>query len=141
MLTQQQRDLSQLTQELVTLNSKVRFTKDDERRSANLASMISAVKAGATLAEIQLDQHNEHARKSGLPLAHFTRTGHALTAEQESEARAWKHFVETRAGETEGNLLNAIGTYTGLGYFVPTALFFIAYEIVRCNSYARFCAP
>ena len=48
-------ELSALIQELQTLSSKPRLTPSEERRNAFLLAAISAVKAGASLAEIEAE--------------------------------------------------------------------------------------
>lgn len=123
MLNQQQKDLSLLSGELMEINSKLKMSPADVQRSKNLASMISAVKAGASLSELDQDDLNTRERAAGLRLTSLT-TRKFLNQEQESEARGWMKAIEQRnQTELEGNLLNGIGTYSSLGYFVPTGFF------------------
>ncbi len=129
------KDLNLVLQEAAALTSKKNWTKQDEKRFAYLQTAAAAIRSGVSLAEIDQEQHNEHAIRNGLKPVNLTRTSHALTAEQESEARAWKHFVETRAGETQGNLLTAIGTYSALGYFVPTGFMQKLYTAMAAHDF------
>ena len=48
-------ELSGLLQEASALSNKPNWTKQDEKRHGFLLSAISAVKAGATLAEVNMD--------------------------------------------------------------------------------------
>jgi HK97 family phage major capsid protein len=111
-------DLSYLTREAVELSRKSNRTRQDIQREATLVGAMAAVKAGASLRDMQIDQANAHLQKAGLPTIKRSR----MTLEQQYQARAWKHLVETRTdtGMTEGApMLTHIGAYTGLGYFVP----------------------
>ena len=60
-------ELSALIQELQTLSSKPKLTSSEERRNAFLLAAISAVKAGATLADIEAEDDAERRSKAGLP--------------------------------------------------------------------------
>ncbi len=114
------RSLASCLQELSDLSNKSVWTRKDEHRNAYLLSAISALKAGLTMDEIQLDNVNAVERKSGLPLSRFKLT--RLTAEQRSKAEGWQAWAnsENRANETQGNITDRIGSYNGLGFFVPT---------------------
>ena len=121
-------ELSELIQELKDLTNKRDLTSAEKRRETFLLSAISAVKAGATLGEVEHDADNERRRKAGL-------MPRALRADRESELRGWKHFLvygdrrifsdEQRESRdmAEGNPVSRLGTYTSLGYFVPTNFF------------------
>jgi len=115
------RDLSLLTQEYNTLTEVRKWTPQQKQRAAYLQSAIAAVKAGASLAEIDQSEHNERAIAAGLPTTQF-----AKQTEQEVEARGWQQFVtrgEKRDMVEGAPMLSQIGTYTSLGYFVPTSFF------------------
>jgi HK97 family phage major capsid protein len=115
-------------QEASQLSNKRNWTKQDERRNAYLLSAISALKAGASLQSIEQNRLNEIAIENGLPTTNFD----GLTAEQESEARGWSALMKhsPRPGRERRDMqegaaaaIARIGTYTGLGYFVPTGFF------------------
>src|SRR4029077_12191388 len=121
------RDLSVLLQEASTLSRKPKWTSQDDKRNAYLLAAISAVKAGASLAEIDQEAHNERAAAAGLPVTQF-----AKETADEVEARGWQEFVGVQAPSgrieqrdmTEGApMLSQIGTYTSFGRFVPTGFF------------------
>jgi HK97 family phage major capsid protein len=94
------------------LVNKARHTKEDERRMAFLQTAISALKAGATLEQVDESRKQSIASKYGVRVD-------AQPTDREIEARGWQSFVEQR-DMSEGNPISRIGTYTGLGYFVPT---------------------
>ena len=114
--------LAILLDEANTLSNKATWSPQDERRNSYLLSAISAVKNGASLADVDQDRLNEVSRKHGLPQVRINPT--RLTSEQRSKVEAWQTFVEVgekrTANETQGNILARIGTYSGLGFFVPT---------------------
>ncbi len=116
------RSLASCLQELSDLSNKSVWTRKDEHRNAYLLSAISALKAGVTMDEIQLDQVNDAERRNGLPVTRVKNT--RLTAEQRSKAEAWQavanSVAENRTNETQGNITARIGSYNGLGFFSPT---------------------
>jgi HK97 family phage major capsid protein len=115
--------LALLIAEANALTNKRDWTKQDERRNAYLLSAISAVKAGATLADIdnlQLDEANASFRAAGLP-----EVRHQNVSETRAKAEAWQMLLKLEsekrtANETQGSIIARIGTYSGLGQFVPT---------------------
>jgi HK97 family phage major capsid protein len=120
--------LSLLIQEASGLSKKIRLTGQEERRSAWLLASISAMKQGGiTLQELDQADMNEREVRAGLKPTQFVKAAHPfMTAAQESEARGFQHMMlETRGvNATEGAPMNSqIGTYSGLGTFVPTAFF------------------
>src|SRR6266851_2857764 len=116
------RALASCLQELSDLSNKSVWNRKDEHRNAYLLSAISALKAGVTMDEIQLDQVNEVERRGGLAITRFRNT--RQTAEQRSKAEGWQawanNVIENRTNETQGNITARIGSYNGLGFFVPT---------------------
>ncbi len=124
--------LSLLIQEASTLSRKANWTKHEERRNAFLLSAIAAVKAGATLAEVDQDELNTRERAAGLPLTTLA----AQETKEEREARAWKGFVngEKRDMTVGGSLAGQLGTYTGLGYFVPTDFFPTLFRALKAHD-------
>ena len=113
-------ELNTVMQEAMELSGHASLSKREERRLAVLMSAASAIKAGASLQEIEQENHNAESRAAGLPETRFNRG--LLTSEQRKVAREWKSFVETR-DMVEGNPIPRIGTYSGLGTFVPTSFY------------------
>ena len=109
-------ELSTLLQEAGALSNKPNWTKADERRNAFLLSAISAVKSGASLRDLELDYDNERRRQHGVK-EHTV----AMTVAEELQARSFKAAFESR-GMVEGETKTQLGTYSGLGFFVPTGL-------------------
>jgi HK97 family phage major capsid protein len=119
--------LSALVQEANELTNLPTLSKQQERRFAFLQTGIAAIKAGATLEQIQEIELNEVEARNG-----FRRTTLADSTPRETRAKAAfmrklfsmedRHDTrELRAtSETEGALISQLGTYTGLGNFVPT---------------------
>src|SRR5260370_14857977 len=125
MNAEQRKDLSLLLTEYNSLSSKLKHTKPEEQRMAYLQVAISAVKSGVSLRELELENLNETERRNGLPLTNLNAS--FLSRERQAEARGWQGFVETGGVEqrdmTVGNPISHIGTYTGLGFFVPNDFF------------------
>ena len=115
------KDLNLVMCEANELTGRAQLTKREERRLSFLMSAASAIKAGASLQEIEQEHHNEESRAAGLPTTRFNRG--LLTAEQRSIAKEWKNFVEQRDMTEGAPMVSHIGTYTGLGTFVPTDFF------------------
>jgi HK97 family phage major capsid protein len=120
--------LSQAIEEASVLSNKRNWSKQDERRNAFLLSKISALKAGISSQRFEQEHLNEVERENGLPLTNFDG---GLTEEQHIEARGWQQFLKhsRKAGgnherrdmqEGAAAAISRIGTYTSLGYFVPT---------------------
>jgi HK97 family phage major capsid protein len=109
------RGLSLLIQEASALSNKPNWTKQDERRNAFLLSAIAAVKAGATLEEVDNDHMNEMRAANGVEAK-------AAPHKRAAEVRAWKAVAEKR-DMTEGNIIPRIGTFNSLGFFIPTDFF------------------
>jgi HK97 family phage major capsid protein len=126
MLTpQQQKDLALVHSETARLANKSKFTKQDEVRFGFLKMAQVAIREeGMTLDELEHGDLHERARSAGvetLPTSYIPR-------DVEQRNRAWKAFIDTRLSEsrdmTEGApMISHIGSYTGLGYFVPTGFF------------------
>ena len=110
--------LALLIQEASTLSKKARLDKQEERRNAWLLASISALKqGGVTLAELDEEYVNSRADQPGMKTVQLSKP----TAAQ-VEARMYQSFVRgERRDMAEGSpLTGQIGTYTGLGRFVPT---------------------
>ncbi len=94
---------------------------------AYLQTAISALKTGASLAEVVEADRRAIAGRFGLNIDR-------APSAREVEARGWRDFVageQLRAANpgmerrdmVAGNSVDRLGTYTGLGYFVPTEFF------------------
>lgn len=114
----QTQDLAYLFGEADRLASKEKLSQQEEKRYANILAKISTVKSGASLTDLQRAELRETEIREGLKLSKVD--GEGYTEEQRQIHRAWKSFVhgEKRTME-EGNLIDQIGTYNDLGYFVP----------------------
>jgi len=117
--------LALLIQEACRLSNKPRLDEQEKRRNAWLLAAIATMKLGGiTLAELDQQDANERSVAAGLDPVEFSKPT-AVTAELRM-ANAIKHF--TLKGENRGMiegvpLTSQIGTYTDLGYFVPTGFF------------------
>jgi hypothetical protein len=99
-------DLSYLTREAVALANKPNRTRQDVQREASLLSAMAAIKAGASLRDIQIDQANTHLRKAGLPTIKRSR----MTLQQQYQARGWQYLVRehrTDTGMNEGGPMSS----------------------------------
>jgi HK97 family phage major capsid protein len=125
---EQQQDLSYLTREALALSNKSNRTKQDVQRESVLIGAMAAIKAGASLRDMQIDEANKILLKEGKPTIKRSR----MTLEQQNRARGWQYLVKehrTDTGMTEGApMLSHIGTYTGNGYFVPNAWYESVYS-------------
>ncbi|MGA8035831.1 MAG: hypothetical protein WB985_07660 [Candidatus Acidiferrales bacterium] len=131
--------LTLLVAEADALSQKATLTKAEQRRSAFLMSAISAVKAGVTLADIELERLNEVEDRNG-----FRRTVIERANETDAKAFFMRKLVEVgdsrelrsiTTASTEGSLLSMIGTYTGLGYFVPTRMFGNVFSTMKQHDF------
>lgn len=124
--------LALLLQEASALSNKSNWSKQDERRNAYLLAAISAVKSGASLEELDQNEHNAAERRAGLPVTNFKRG--LLTSEQRSVAKQWKTVVETRDMTEGAPMLSHIGTYSGLGTFVPTDFYPSLFSAMKAHD-------
>jgi HK97 family phage major capsid protein len=120
--------LQTLLAEASALSNKKAWTKADERRNAYLLSAIASVRSGATLAELDLQNLNDTEIRNGFRPTKLRRESiktraKALFLKKLWEAGDTRELRTVTTEETEGNLLAQIGTYTGLGNFVPTQFF------------------
>jgi|HubBroStandDraft_6_1064221.scaffolds.fasta_scaffold12729_7 HK97 family phage major capsid protein len=131
---EQQQDLSFLTREVLALSNKSNRTKQDVQRESVLMGAMAAIKAGASLRDMQIDEANRIARKAGTPTIKRSR----MTLEQQYQARAWQYLVRehrTDTGMTEGApMLSHIGTYAGLGFFVPNDFYPTLYSAMAAHD-------
>jgi len=118
--------MTSLTQEASELSRKRNPTAQEKRRLDFCLAGISAIKAGASLDEVEAHEDNE--RRSRVGLAPIRPSNY--TKEQRNEVAAFQALVEKR--DVEGAPMTAqIGTYTGLGYFVPTGFFGRVFESMK----------
>jgi HK97 family phage major capsid protein len=131
---EQQQDLSYLTREALALSNKSNRTKQDVQRESVLIGAMAAIKAGASLRHMQIDEANKILRKEGKPTIKRSR----LTLEQQNQARAWQYLVRehrTDTGMTEGApMLDHIGTYAGMGFFVPNDFYPTLYSAMAAHD-------
>jgi HK97 family phage major capsid protein len=115
------KELSLLVGEANELSKKRNWDKQDEKRNNFLICAISAVKQGASLGEVELQFHNERGRAIGLPEAHLPKAQSGI----EKEARGYMDFVNgEHRNMVEGSPLQGqVGSFSSLGYFVPTDFF------------------
>jgi HK97 family phage major capsid protein len=133
------RELSLLTQEAATLSNKNSLTKAEEKRFAFLTgTAIPAVKAGASLAEVDEIRANADFAARGLPPVRLR--GGFLNEEKRAKAMFMLNIARAQVlgtegdtakfrsvtkgpefrTETLGSMTSAIGSYSNLGSFVPT---------------------
>jgi HK97 family phage major capsid protein len=118
-------ELTTLTQEASILASKARLTKEEQRKFHWLTgAAIPAVKAGATLAEVNERELNAVELRNGFRPTKISRISdmkRAKAAFMRKLVKVENDSREIRSSEAEGSILSMIGTYMGLGSFVPTA--------------------
>ncbi len=124
------RGLAVVLEELNVLDQKDlegTINKQEQRRRASLMSQAAAIRDGVKLKNIIRREHNEQSREAGLP--EFE--PEPKPSRRERRKAAWKAVVENAGPKglpqttefrdmNEGGLISQIGTYTGLGFFVPT---------------------
>jgi len=101
-------------QELNDLSNKPTHTPQEKRRFAFLQTACAAIRSGVAVEEVEDFYREDAAKRGGVKLP-------AKTAEN-PEARAWSEYASNpEKRDVEGDPLARIGTFTGLGYFVPNA--------------------
>jgi HK97 family phage major capsid protein len=117
-------ELTTLTQEASVLASKSRLTKEEQRKFHWLTgTAIPAVKAGATLAEVNERELNAVELRNGFRPTKIDRVSAAKRAKatfMQKLVREVTDSREIRSNEAEGSILSMIGSYSSLGSFVPT---------------------
>ena len=129
-------EYAELRAEAAELSVKPSLNPQQKRRYAYLLKAIPVVKEGVSIRDFDLQLLNEEAARNGLPQTRIRKQRY--TAEQRAKGECLQKMllggtevggienrggIEFRVGETEGNIPAQIGTYTGLGYFVPTDLY------------------
>src|SRR5712664_3437443 len=109
------RALNSFLKEYNELSAKPNHNAQERNRMAFLQTAVAAVRAGASIEEINQEWREDAARRGGIKLP-------AASAQPSIEARGWAAYVTNpERRDVEGDILARIGTYTGLGFFVPTA--------------------
>jgi HK97 family phage major capsid protein len=124
--------VARLTSEVLELSEKRNPTKAEKRSIAEKVAILNAVKAGESLESAQRAALNDREIEAGLTPTRFGRS--RLTAEQRARGEMFQNLfrggvggkeiaggIEYRA-ETGGSTVSQLGTYTGLGSFVPTEM-------------------
>lgn len=125
--------LQACTTELLTLSEVLKPTTQQRSRMAALTSTISALKlGGVTLRELDEQDLNERARAHGLPETRLVNHD----SDREAEARGWRKLAEIaeQRDMTEGSPVSRIGTYTSLGFFVPTDFFPTVFAAMKAHD-------
>lgn len=107
--------------ELNELSNKPSHNKQEQRRFAFLQTACAALRSGASVEEVEEHYRSSTAKSAGITLS---KKDYAvrLTAEEEQEIRSYREsFSEYR--DVEGDPIARIGTYTSLGFFVPTSFY------------------
>jgi len=109
------KSLNSFLKEYNELSAKPNHNASERNRMAFLQTAVAAIRSGASIEEINQEWREDAARRGGIKLP--------ATPEQPSiEARGWKSYVENpERRDVEGDPIARIGTYTGLGFFVPNA--------------------
>jgi len=130
------RGLAIVNRELTELANRSKLTAQEERRYALLLSQASLLKTGeVTLQDLMVDETNERLAGSGLPII----KRQAPMSETRAKVEAWQTFINLErqkrtANEAEGNILARIGTYSGLGTFVPTGFIKETYAAMAAHD-------
>ena len=106
--------LNSYLQELNDLSNKPNHNPQEKRRFAFLQTACAAIRSGVAVEEVDEMYRTDTARRAGITLPAIERHSH--------EARGWQSYVENpEKRDVEGDPVARIGTYTALGFFVPTA--------------------
>ncbi|MBZ5662522.1 MAG: phage major capsid protein [Acidobacteriia bacterium] len=121
------KDLMALMEEASTLTMKESMTRTEQRRLDVLLASMAAVKSGVSLTDIQREQLNEMEKRNGLPITNWKqKRTTTLSKKQEKRAREFQAIVhqglESR-DSSEGDIKAQIGTYAGVGSFVPVEFY------------------
>jgi HK97 family phage major capsid protein len=106
--------------EMGELSNKATHNPQEKRRFAFLQTAVAAIRSGVEVEEVDEFYRRDAARRGGVVLpAKSVRP--LFSRDEQAQARGWQAFagVETR-DITEGDPIARIGTYTSLGFFVPT---------------------
>jgi HK97 family phage major capsid protein len=124
------RELSFVLGEYNELSAKVRHTKEERTRMTYLQTAIAAIRSGATLSEVNEQYLNQTEERNGLPMSKLPTSG---DRQRQQEYRFWIDRLEKR--DVEGApMITHIGTYSGLGFFVPTGFFDKVWDAMKASD-------
>jgi HK97 family phage major capsid protein len=125
----QKREVYSLVKEMNDLSLKRNKTREDESRSRFLGKAIHLIeKCGMSMQEVNQMDLNDFEDRHGFERTNLnpTQKWSPLTSEKRAEIKVWQDAIlhGKLQGKEErdmvvGNPINAIGTFTGLGFFVP----------------------
>ncbi len=104
--------------EMGDLSNKPTHNPQEKRRFAFLQTAVAAIRSGVEVEEVDEFYRSDAAKRAGITLPARSPQS-LLSREEQNEARAWKQFVEKR-DMVEGDPIARLGTYSALGFFVPT---------------------
>jgi HK97 family phage major capsid protein len=132
------RELTRLTQEYDVLSRKMNHNPQEKRRFAFLPTAISSVKSGASIEKLEEDYVNDQLIERGM--SRIQAVDPFVSRDQKLEARGWHNVLKFSRTEneqrdmTEGSPVARLGTYTGLGSFVPTEFFPTLYAALGAHD-------
>lgn len=135
------RGLAVVLEELNVLDQKDLeggISKQEQRRRASLMSQAAAIRSGVKLKDIIRREHNEHAREQGLP--EFE--SEPKPSKRERRMAAWEAVIKNSSVEgtaehrdmNVGSIISQIGSYTGLGFFIPTNFFGKVWDAMKAHD-------
>lgn len=134
----QVQEITRLTQEMDVLSRKMNQTPQEKRRYAFLPTAISALKVGASLEKLEETYVNDQLLERGLPRVQSVDP--FVSRDQKIEARGWHNVLKYSRTENElrdmqeGNPVGRLGTYSGLGSFVPNDFFPTLYAALGAHD-------
>jgi HK97 family phage major capsid protein len=132
----QLQELRLLQREATALRSKPNLTKDDAIRAQLLMSEIALVRQGASLLDIKQMDLNEFEDRHGFERTVLNPTKFSsLKPEQRAEWKIWRDAIIDgkieKRDQGVGNPINAIGSFSGLGYFIPATYLGDIFNTIR----------
>jgi HK97 family phage major capsid protein len=131
-------EMSRLTQEMDVLSRKMNQTPQEKRRYAFLPTAISALKVGASLEKLEETYVNDQLIERGLPRVQSVDP--FVSRDKKIEARGWQNLLKYTKDENElrdmqeGSPVARLGTYSGLGSFVPNDFFPTLYAALGAHD-------
>jgi HK97 family phage major capsid protein len=118
-------------QEMGDLSNKPTHNPQEKRRFAFLQTAVAAIRSGVDVEEVDELYRNDAAKRGGVVLP--AKSQSFLTREEQVQARKWQRLVEQR-DMVEGDPAGRIGSYSGLGFFVPTDFFPQMFRDLRAHD-------
>jgi HK97 family phage major capsid protein len=112
------------------LSNKPTHTPQEKRRFAFLQTACAAIRSGVAVEEVEQLYVADAAKRGGVPVPKKNRL---LSRDEEIEAREWQGIVEHR-DMVEGDPLARLGTYAGLGFFVPTDFYPVLFRAMKAHD-------